>query len=277
MSQHPVMFITSAPLSSYMTRRPHHIFKRLDGWTKVINISWTRSKIEESAQFGTRGIFKRLPGERFGFVRALNARLFKRHFEKICRELDSKPILWVWGKPMPWLWKDIPRAGLVYELTDYMPGFANQGHLKTQVETIMAAADLVFAVSRPLWRWASQFNRNCFLVPNGVDPVEFADAAEYPEKTAVAYWGAFSHWLDMRLLDAVAQGLPDIELRLAGRPHPGTQAQLDRLVQRPNVRFFGEMEYARLSEFLKPVAVGLVPFSKEELSFSASPLQIYEA
>ena len=107
--------------------------------------------------------------------------------------------------------------------------------------------------------------------------MDFTSAADFPHKDQVGFWGAFSHWVDFQLLQAVADGLPDVQLRLAGRVHPASQAQLDALVERPNVHFFGEMEYSRLPEFLKPVAVGLVPFQQKQLALSASPLKIYEA
>jgi|GEM_PF-2163933 len=269
LAQAQVFFITAAPLSSYMTRRPHHIFKRLSGLTRVVNISSSR-------RGGGEGIFRRLPGEGFPPIQALNRKLYRRHLRVLAEALDSPPLMWVWGPPQIWLWDGLPRKALVYELSDYIPGFYGKEDILPELERTMMMADVVFAVSRPLFRWAKSLARNAFLVRNGVDPEPFISAAR-AEKTAIGYWGAIAPWVRFDLLEAVAEGFPKTELRLAGRVHPEARGALERLLKRPNARYFGELSYEALPEFLAPVGVGLVPFDTGRLGNSTSPLKIYEA
>ncbi len=269
LAQAHVFFVTAAPLDSYMTRRPHHIFRRLSAIARVLNISSSRKHTGE-------GIFRRIPGDRFPPIRALNRALYRRHLRRLADGLDSPPLMWVWGPPQEWLWENISRKALIYELSDYIPGFYDKEDILPEMQRVMAMSDLVFAVSRPLLRWAKTFNQNTFLVQNGVDPEVFAPAAR-SEKTAVGYWGAIASWVRMDFLEAVADGLPDIELRLAGRVQAGLAKALEELARRPNVRYFGELGYEALPEFLAPVGVGLVPFDTGRLGNSTSPLKIYEA
>jgi len=269
LAQAQVFFITAAPLASYMTRRPHHLFRRLAGLTRAVNISSSR-------QCGGEGVFKRLPGDRFPPIRALNRALYRRHMRRLAEALDSPPVMWVWGPPQSWLWRDLPRRALIYELSDYIPGFYEKEDILADLERTMAMADVVFAVSRPLERWAKKFNGNAFLVQNGVDPEVFMPAAQ-AEKKSIGYWGAIARWVRMELLEAVADAMPEVELRMAGRVHPESVKALEDLVKRPNIRYFGELSYEGLPEFLAPVGVGLVPFDTGRLGNSTSPLKIYEA
>lgn len=165
---------------------------------------------------------------------------------------------------------------MVYELSDYIPGFYGDEHILPELERTMAMADVVFAVSRPLLRWAKKLNLNAFLVRNGVDPEMFLPAAQ-ADKTAIGYWGAIAPWVRIDLLEAVAEAFPRTELRIAGRVHPEAERALKGLIERPNVRYFGELSYKALPEFLAPVGVGLVPFDTGRLGNSTSPLKIYEA
>jgi glycosyltransferase involved in cell wall biosynthesis len=269
LAQAQVFFITAAPLASYMTRRPHHVFRRLAGLTRVVNISSSRQR-------GGEGIFRRLPGDRFPPIQALNRTLYRRHLRKLAEALDSPPVMWVWGPPRSWLWEGMPRRALVYELSDYIPGFYAREDILPDLERTMAMADVVFAVSRPLLRWAKKLNGNAFLVQNGVDPEVFLPAAR-AEKSSLGYWGALASWVRMELLEAVADALPEVELRVAGRAYSEAARALEELVKRPNVRYFGELSYEGLPEFLAPVSVGLVPFDTGRLGNSTSPLKIYEA
>ncbi|MGB9590252.1 MAG: glycosyltransferase, partial [Candidatus Hydrothermia bacterium] len=59
--------------------------------------------------------------------------------------------------------------------------------------------------------------------------------------------------------------------------HREASKSLDNLTKRPNVRYWGELDYEKLPEFLAPVSVGLVPFATDRLGNSTSPLKIYEA
>ncbi len=269
LAQAHVFFITAAPLASYMTRRPHHIFRRLTGITRVTNISSSRNH-------RGNGVFTRLPGDSFPPIRALNRTLYRRHLRRLARSLESPPVIWLWGPPQEWLWKDIPRRALIYELSDYIPGFYEKEDILPEMQRVMAMADVVFAVSRPLERWARTFNHNAFLVQNGVDPEPFQPAAR-SEKTSVAYWGAIAPWVRIDLLEAVASALPEVELRVAGRVHRESKNAPEKLMRMANVRYFGELTYEALPEFLAPVGVGLVPFNTDRLGNSTSPLKIYEA
>ncbi|MEO0157547.1 MAG: glycosyltransferase [candidate division WOR-3 bacterium] len=269
LAQAHVFFITASPLSSYMTRRPHHIFKRLSRIANVVNVSSSR-------KLRGHGIFRRLPGDKFSLVRVANRRLFRRHVEHLARSTPKPPIIWVWGPPQSWLWRGIPRKALIYELTDYIPGFPGKEGLLRETEKTISEADVVFVVSRPLLAWAKALNENSFLIQNGVDPDAFSSSAR-AEKSAIGYWGAIGPWVRIELLEAVADAFPDTELRIAARVHPEAEDGFSRLLGRPNVRYSGEIGYEKLPEFLEPVGVGLIPFETGPLGNSTSPLKLYEA
>ncbi len=254
LKQRGLLVLTSKPLAAYMVRRPHHIVKFLRGkGVKVLAVSY--------------GGFPRIRGERFSLIRKLNRRRFRKLLASLAKE---GPVLWVSGVPYWWAWEGLGWAAVVYDLTDFMPGF---GFDEGDVARSLRAATVSFAVSGALLRWARQFSERVYLLENGVDPKLFREAAR-DEKRSVAFWGALSGWVLVEHLEAAARaGLP---LKLAGRAEG---ENLERLLKYKNVKFIGELPYAALPEFLRDVKVGLVPFdfSPQGVGYYSCPLKIFEA
>ncbi len=253
LSQRGLVLLTSKPLEAYMVRRPHHLVNYLrERGVRVELVSW--------------GGFRRWRPQRLFY--SLNRWKFRRFMARLARE---GPALWVSGVPYWWAWEGLGWALVIHDLTDFMPGF---GFREDDVARSLREADIVFAVSGALARWAENFSERVLVLENGVNPQQFAPAARHSPKSWFAFWGAFSTWVRLEFLEAVAEaGLP---LKLAGRVHRGN---LESLLKRPNVKFFGELPYGELPKFLADVKVALLPFdfAPVGVGYYSCPLKLFEA
>jgi len=121
------------------------------------------------------------------------------------------------------------------------------------------------------------------LIGNGVDTALFtARAATMPEdlrglrRPVLMYLGALSEWVDMDLLQRVAETHADKSLVLIGPVAAGVRPALARLQQLPNVHYLREISHDRIADYLAVADVGLIPFVKNELTAGVNPNKLYE-
>jgi glycosyltransferase involved in cell wall biosynthesis len=121
------------------------------------------------------------------------------------------------------------------------------------------------------------------LIGNGVDVSLFQQrVATVPEslqhlpRPILMYLGALSEWIDMPLLQRVAEAHPDKSLVLIGPVAPGVRPALELILQRPNAYHFGEISHDRIADHLAASDVCLIPFIKNELTAGVNPNKLYE-
>ncbi len=121
------------------------------------------------------------------------------------------------------------------------------------------------------------------VIGNGVDTSLFLQTcAGTPEalqslpRPILMYLGALSEWIDMPLLQRVAEAHPDKSLVLIGPVAPGVRPALDRLLQKSNTRFLGEISHDRIAQYLAAAEVCLMPFVKNALTAVLNPNKLYE-
>ena len=96
-------------------------------------------------------------------------------------------------------------------------------HMASQIVQCIEAADAVFVTNNILYQRVKQFNKNVYVIPNGLpfDDGQFNNSKVDSDKTRVLYAGGLSHFWDLRSMMISLQRFakenhPDLEFRLAG-------------------------------------------------------------
>ncbi|HVE64908.1 MAG TPA: glycosyltransferase [Mycobacteriales bacterium] len=167
---------------------------------------------------------------------------------------------------------------LVYDVMDDLASFkgAPTG-LQLLQRRLLERADVVFTGGRSLHRGVvSRRPHGTYLFPSGVETQHYAQSrglrTEHDIPVA-GYVGVIDERLDLDLVAAVADELPDWEIRLAG---PVTKIDESSLPQRPNILYLGMQPYELLPEVMAGFDVALMPFALNEATRAISPTKTLE-
>jgi len=134
----------------------------------------------------------------------------------------------------------------------------------------------VFVASRRLAEKLRTRRPDAVYLPNGVSGVFFeGDATEPPvlarfPRPRVVFVGALDAWVDFDTIAHVGRCIPRASVLVFG---PG----IPKAHEYPaNVHFLGSYPYRDLPTLLRHCDVGIVPFTKNELTHGVSPLKLFE-
>lgn len=141
----------------------------------------------------------------------------------------------------------------------------------------MPKVDGIICTSRGLYQNKKQYNKNTFLVQNGVNFGLFNqglhDNTAVTEKV-IGYIGSIDDRLDYELLQKLFRDFPEWEFHFVGRcNYEEGQAILSRFV---NVKLLGAMPVTSLPDVLATFHAGLIPFVKNDFTKGIYPLKINE-
>jgi beta-glucosidase/6-phospho-beta-glucosidase/beta-galactosidase len=167
---------------------------------------------------------------------------------------------------------------LIYDVMDDLASFAEapQGLVLRQ-RRLVAQAAVVFTGGRSLHRSVcAQRKHNVHLFPSGVDTVHYASsrALRRPHERRVAgYVGVIDERLDLKLIEELADKLPDWTIRMVG---PVAKIEESMLPRRANLEYAGMTPYAELPQVMAGFDVALMPFALNEATRSISPTKTLE-
>ncbi|NLB18307.1 MAG: glycosyltransferase family 1 protein [Syntrophomonadaceae bacterium] len=206
---------------------------------------------------------------------------------KAMEQLDMKdPILWTYLHTSAPLIGKLGEKLVVYDCVDEhseYKGFNPQA-VRAMEKELLTKADLVFVTARGLYQDKEPFSREIHLSPNAADVDHFMQADNplmpiAPEvrdlpSPVLGFVGAIKEWVDLDLLQFVAESRPDCTLLMIGPV--GTDVNVAPLQRLPNVVFLGHQDRKYLPRFLKGFDVCLNPFRISALTSTVSPLKFYE-
>jgi len=176
--------------------------------------------------------------------------------------------------------RKLPNSHLIYDCLDHHEGFGNTGaEIAALEQSLLKEAEAVVTTSQFLYDIAATCNTNIALIRNAAEYEVFSTIPDSwyraPQgQRVIGYYGAISEWMDLDLLDKLAQQYPDCLLLLVGADDSGAAHQ--RLAHLPNVLFTGEARYQDLPYYLYGMDVCLLPFLVTPLTLATNPLKIYE-
>lgn len=172
-----------------------------------------------------------------------------------------------------WGWRTI------YDCMDEHSGFGNlSASVLDSEEWLIKRSDLVLATSRFLYDKIAPQAQRSLLLPNATDFNHFNQpptTRPLPANTGpiIGYYGALSHWFDVRMVKRAAKEHPEWQFVLIGHVQGEAIASLARL---PNVALLGEQPYTELPAFLHQFAVAIIPFRRIPLTEATNPVKFFE-
>jgi len=226
-----------------------------------------------------------IPLHRFALVRRLNRWLTRASLRLLLWRLGVKaPIAWF---VVPHLAGVIGRLGerlsVYYCIDDYasLPD-VDAAAVRAMDDELTRRADVVFVASETLLASKSRLNPETYLAPHGVDFAHFARAQDptlpIPEDLAalrrpiVGFFGLIERWIDLDLVDYLAERRPAWTFLLIGRVAV-PEAQVPR---RPNIVYIGPRPYDSLPAYGKAFAAALIPYHLTPQVLHANPLKLRE-
>ena len=88
----------------------------------------------------------------------------------------------------------------------------------------------------------------------------------------LGFFGLIHEWIDLGLLEKVAQAHPEWSIVIIGR----VSVDVSRLKVYKNVHFLGQKPYSRLIQYCKKFDIGLIPFHLNELTLNVNPIKLRE-
>jgi polysaccharide pyruvyl transferase CsaB len=265
-----VVFLPSIGWNTPLVQRPQQLARALARCGHLVVFDCSGSLIDDFADF--------VPVER-------NLVLYKGPRDVL--ETLDRPILWAlpYNAPLTDRWE---RRRVVYDWIDDLSVFPYHGDkLAKNHQRMLAEADLVLCVARPLLEQATKTRRDALYLPNGV---EYEAFARPPGRTAldarflklagngrptVGYYGAIASWLDVTMLAAVAGQRPDWNFILIGKRLSGAPP-LDSFASLPNALVLDAQPYAALPDYLARFTVAMIPFVLNTITRATSPIKMYE-
>lgn len=176
--------------------------------------------------------------------------------------------------------KSLPDSQLIYDCMDHHAGFGTLDDSLLKLEQQLTKfAEAVIVSSDALYQAALLNNSQTFVIRNGADyeffaqtpPTHYKPSTEF--KKVIGYYGAIAHWIDLDLLEEIAEQFPTCEILLVGADECGARK---RLVGKRNIRFTGEVEYSKLPFYLHGFNVCILPFKLIPLTQATNPVKVYE-
>lgn len=224
--------------------------------------------------------FAKLPG-----IPSLNQRFGMAAVRKAIERVGFKRII---------LWFVVPHPGFLagrlgemlsvyYCIDDYA------AHPGVDVEAIQRAdtdltrkADQVFVAPPGLLETKQRLNRHTLFSPHGVDVDMFAQANRPETPVApdaaslrhpvIGFFGLLGAWIDVPLLERIAEAHPDWTLLIVGR----VATDVTRLKEMKNVSFVGPQPYEELPQWAKAFDVAVIPYLRNRQVINANPLKLRE-
>lgn len=218
-------------------------------------------------------------------VRRWNRSAMVRGIRRRLNELKMEnPILVATSPIAAEVLDEIPAKLVIYYILDNyeeMPQYYSN-YVRELEQRIIDRADLIFATAQPLVDVKARPGRPVTLLPQGVDFDHFhaplLTGVPEPEHLAnisrprILFMGLLAPWVDMELLEKVAQAYPDASLVLIGP----VRANIDALRRLANVHFLGQRSYDGIPQYLAHCDAALIPFRTNALTRYVNPLKLLE-
>lgn len=95
-------------------------------------------------------------------------------------------------------------------------------------------------------------------------------------KKVIGYYGAIAEWLDFDLVNYLAENCKECDFIFIG-PVFNTENEIKKLQENsPNIKFIKQIPHEKLLSYLKGFDICIIPFIKNELTDSVSPVKLFE-
>ena len=169
---------------------------------------------------------------------------------------------------------------VVYDCMDEWTNFPGFGDDVLQLEAeLVRDADVTVVSADRLMTKHERTAHRIVLARNGVDLVHYEKI--YGPNTllgevkhpVIGYYGALASWVDVPLLEKIADTYPDATIVLAGGHF---DVDLEPIASRPNVRLLGQRPYFEMPQLLWNFDACVIPFLVNDITQATNPVKFYE-
>jgi glycosyltransferase involved in cell wall biosynthesis len=266
--------IRSPKVSLYDLKR---LFVKLKSW----------STQPQQKEFEKLKIFSPLtiPFYSVELIKKINENLLHRQIEKrVERFSNKKPILWLSLPTAGGMVKKFNEILSIYYCSDEwteFPGVSRKAMIEMEKE-VLSKVDMVIVTSEKLYEAKKNYNNNTFIVCHGVNFNHFFkgqyEGMPVPEKLRnvkkpiIGFYGLIASWVDVNLLEYLAQRKPEWSIVLIGE----SMIDLSCLKKYDNVFLLGSMNYQELPRYSINFDAALMPFKENKLTSFVNPLKMLE-
>jgi glycosyltransferase involved in cell wall biosynthesis len=285
----PALLCLSHLRWKFVFQRPQHLLTRAAKDFRVFffeepQFGATRAPILEStpAEGGVTVLTPVLP-EELSATAAVDA---QRHLlDGFIATLSSMPRVGWYYTPMALRFSDHVRfPTCVYDCMDELSGFLGApAELGAFERRMFEKADIVFTGGHSIYEAKRDSHDNIHAFPSSIDTAHFRPARlkAVPEpadldsiaRPRIGYFGVIDERLDLRLLESVAELLPQWQFVMVG---PVAKIDPASLPRRDNVHWLGGKAYGELPAYLAGLDVGWMPFALNAATRFISPTKTPE-
>jgi glycosyltransferase involved in cell wall biosynthesis len=251
-------------------------------WRKLTGFLRRPRLTAEGVRVGT---LLQLPFHRLALVRRINKTLLTAIARwMMWREGISRPITWYM---VPHVSSTVGKLGerlsVYYCIDDYasMPGVEVTAIQKMD-EELTSGADVVFVAAETLLESKRQLNLSTRVSPHGVDFDHFRQAQQaglacpddvvHLARPVVGFFGLIERWIDLDLIDYLAEKRPQWNFVLIGR----VAVPESEVPRRPNIHFLGARPYASLPAYGSIFDAAIIPYRLTQQVIHANPIKLRE-
>ena len=278
----------------FVFQRPQHLMTRFARTRRVFVVEepiWdvpeTVPALEQrlDAKTGVTVVTPRMPSERTAEIDEAELAGLLAAF--VAEHRIERPVLWYYTPLMLGFSAALAKeaACVVYDCMDELSNFKGASpRLRDAERELVAAADVVFTGGYSLYEAKRAWHPNIHPFPSSVDRAHFAAARALSLRDAPAdqralrrprlgFYGVIDERLDIALLAALADALPEVTLVMVG---PVVKIDPADLPQRPNIAWLGAKSYAQLPAYLAGWDAAMMPFAINEATRFISPTKTPE-
>jgi glycosyltransferase involved in cell wall biosynthesis len=182
----------------------------------------------------------------------------------------------------------IPYSYLIYDYMDELSLLGldldklNSDHLK-----LIDKADLITVSSDLLMEKLPESARQKTLLVNNATSNQFIEMVGESQRTMegswvkknciLGYYGAIAEWMDLELVEKIANRFPDDRLILIGPISPAISDKLAKVLwAHSNITVIPSIPHHELPELLSGFNICMIPFIKNEVTDAISPVKLFE-
>jgi teichuronic acid biosynthesis glycosyltransferase TuaC len=224
-----------------------------------------------------------LPWHSNKFAKLINPFLLRMQMTYIKNRMNMKdPVYWTFLPNTVNLLRAHSKR-LVYYCVDNMSAFegVDQPAIRKMDDDLTQLANVVFAVSQPIYKDKKILNGNTYYIPHGVNYEHFANGANNDKPALlsgipspiIGFYGLISRdWVDFDLVSRIAKAHPEWSVVMIGK----IDAQAKDLPAAKNIYYLRPIAYDDLPSYGKHFDVAMIPFNINELTLCSNPLKLYE-
>lgn len=178
------------------------------------------------------------------------------------------------SKLADWALRRVPHHRSFVDVLDNFPAFyrgVSRRSMRVRLDALLKKAGDVYCSSSALAAEVRRSRPDAVTILNGYPTGALPAPSDAIRRRYIGYVGTIADWFDWPLVQALAEALPDVPIRLVGPEFVSRPTNLPA-----NIELLGEVPQESVVAMVQEFAVGLIPFRINTLTAGVDPIKFYE-